>query len=793
MDARGSRKTIGLIVDMFVSWGELDYYQTKILRGVDDFCRERDLDLLVFVTGHLDSPFEWEKTRNVLFDFVSSEIADGVIVLPSAIGVYASRDRLERAIRSFGELPLVTLGDRFEGLPSVSVDNRGGMKAVVDHLIERHGKRRVAFIRGIEGNTDAEARFGAYRESLSEHGIPFDPDLVAPGNFLFDSGKEAIGLFEERKIAYDAIAAANDNMAIGALLEMGRRGDDAFPVGGFDDAEGGKLHALTTVSQPFREQGYVGARVLLELIEGREVPLETLVPASLITRSSCGCVSDAVASFLGGGSEGVEVQGALDKLLGRLEDASAKAVAMKELALHTQALGKVLAQSESADFLDRFVAAWNAFMRWAGRNEIGVSMVSALVSDFRRGALERVVDAREAIGIDSAFLAMVTQLCERMETQSAFIEYDSAIARNEIDEFGEALFREIDIERQMDLAFERLPGFGIRTCFVARYLDPARPLDGAKSLLAFAGGERFEAGREFGTRSLFPPPVAAGFRKERRSLVIQDLHCGERQIGYLATGIDEKAGRRLELIRYRLGIGLEGALAVEKLEEKVRERTSELLEANERLSRSLSGNEVLLRELQHRVKNNLGVVASLLSLGSSTIEDEGARKVLRDAQTRIHSMSEIYEQLYRKPELASDIELSSYLGNLARSLFATYAVGAERISLVIDAAVLRIDMKRAISLGLIVNELISNALKYAWPSGTAGELRIALSQSGSDYLLSVSDDGIGIGREAIEGNTGSLGMTIVRMLGKDLSAKLSYSGEGGTRVELRIPVAAKEN
>jgi two-component sensor histidine kinase/DNA-binding LacI/PurR family transcriptional regulator len=789
MNSQGPRKTIGLIMDMFVSWGELDYYQTKLLKGVDDFCREMDVDLLVFVTGYLDSPYAWEKPRNLLFDLVSDKVVDGVIVLP-AIGIYAARERLERAVRSFGDLPVVTLGDSFEGTHSAEVDNRIGMKAVVDHLIEAHGKRRVAFIRGTEGNTDAEARYEAYKESLSEHGIPFDPGLVASGYFLFDSGIEAIRLFEERGVEYDSIAAANDNMAIGAMLELGRRGEDALPVVGFDDTEGGKEHSLTTVNQPFREEGYVGARVLYDLMRGRSVPMATLIPSHLVKRSSCGCVSMAVESFLDGGFgiDAGEAEPGIDRVIEGIDGAMTKAVVKEELLLHVAAIGKALDRIGSEGSRAAILEAWNGFLRWAGRNGIGASTVSALVSDFRKGALAKAADAGKALAIDSVFLAMVTHLSERVEMRSASSGLGGAIIANEVDEFGESLFREIDIERQMDLVFEKLPEFGIDSCFVARYADPGRPLERAKALLAYSDGERFEAGAEFETKSLYPASIALALRSKRQSMVVQSLHCGDRQIGYMVSGIGEKVGRRLELIRYRLGIGLEGALAVERLERMVGERTSELLESNARLSKSLAENDILLRELQHRVKNNLNVVASLINLGSSTIVHEGARKVLKDAETRIHSMAEIYEQLYRKPELASDIDLFPYLDNLARSLFATYAIDADRVVLDIEVAALRIDMKRAVSVGLVVNELVSNALKYAWPSGGAGRLTVSLSSSEGRYALSVADDGAGMSGDAIGGRTGSMGLTIVRMLAKDLCAELEFCGEGGTKVELKFPV-----
>jgi len=198
--------------------------------------------------------------------------------------------------------------------------------------------------------------------------------------------------------------------------------------------------------------------------------------------------------------------------------------------------------------------------------------------------------------------------------------------------------------------------------------------------------------------------------------------------------------------------------------------------------------DVLLRELQHRVKNNLNIIASLLSLGASATGSDEARKVLTDARTRVRSMSEIYEQLYARPKLALDIDLSSYIQSLARSLFEAYEIEAGSIELVLEVErSTRIDAKRAVSLGLVVNELVSNALRHAWPGGARGRLRIGLSAREGRYLLSVEDDGVGIRAQAIEGGKGSLGLKIVRSLAKDLSAELALSVEAGTRVELSIP------
>ena len=133
----------------------------------------------------------------------------------------------------------MTVGDSLEGIPSVVFDFYSGMREQMMHLVRGHGYRRIAFIRGPEGHSEAEQRFRAYREVLSSCGIAFESSLVVSGDFLRDAGRRAVvALYDERRASFDAIAAVNDETALGALEELTRRGISVphdVALTGFDD------------------------------------------------------------------------------------------------------------------------------------------------------------------------------------------------------------------------------------------------------------------------------------------------------------------------------------------------------------------------------------------------------------------------------------------------------------------------------------------------------------------------------------------------------------------------------
>jgi PAS domain S-box-containing protein len=209
--------------------------------------------------------------------------------------------------------------------------------------------------------------------------------------------------------------------------------------------------------------------------------------------------------------------------------------------------------------------------------------------------------------------------------------------------------------------------------------------------------------------------------------------------------------------------------------------------ADDKTQASLREKEALLKEIHHRVKNNLQVVSSLLSLQSRVIPDLESRRMFQESQNRIHSMALLHELLYQSENL-SEIDCNEYVSRLTAHLYRSYGVSASRINLKIHLEQSRMNMDTAVPCGLILNELVSNCLKYAFPDGREGEIRIELRQNAERCAyLSVSDNGVGLPADVTLWSTKSLGLRLVRILSDQLGASVEVGSDHGTQVKLSFP------
>jgi two-component sensor histidine kinase len=234
---------------------------------------------------------------------------------------------------------------------------------------------------------------------------------------------------------------------------------------------------------------------------------------------------------------------------------------------------------------------------------------------------------------------------------------------------------------------------------------------------------------------------------------------------------------------------------VRKLLEKqilVREKR----QVEEQIKASLKEKEVLLKEIHHRVKNNMQIVYSLLSLQSERIRDEDVLGMIRDTQQRVKSMTFIHERLYQSRDLAR-IEFGDYVKKLVLSLFNSYGVDYDRLKYKIEIENVFLDINAAIPCGLIINELVSNSLKHAFPKRkekagenndkAKGEIYIGLiSEKNNKYTLIVSDNGVGFPDDLNFRNTDSLGLQIVITLVEQLEGRIELLREGGATFRIEF-------
>ena len=201
---------------------------------------------------------------------------------------------------------------------------------------------------------------------------------------------------------------------------------------------------------------------------------------------------------------------------------------------------------------------------------------------------------------------------------------------------------------------------------------------------------------------------------------------------------------------------------------------------------SLHEKEVLLREIHHRVKNNLQIVSSLLNLQSKFIRDETTLNAIKDSQNRIKAMALVHEKLYRSGDI-SHIDLAEYSRFLTDSLFRFYGISHQIIRPVYLIDDVKVTIHDAIPLGLIINELVSNVFKHGFPDGRKGEISIIITQDDSHITMIIKDTGIGIPQDFDWRNAESLGLRLVIDLTDQLDGTIELDRTNGTSFTIIIP------
>jgi len=212
---------------------------------------------------------------------------------------------------------------------------------------------------------------------------------------------------------------------------------------------------------------------------------------------------------------------------------------------------------------------------------------------------------------------------------------------------------------------------------------------------------------------------------------------------------------------------------------------TEQKQAQDKLTASLKEKEVLLKEIHHRVKNNMQVISSMLSLQSQHITDKASRAMFQESQNRVRSMALIHEKLYQSEDMAR-IDIAAYIQDLTAFLFSTYTVSNE-IKITIAFTDIFLAITTAIPCGLIINELVSNALKHAFPHQRDGTITVSMTPSNTDSLiLTVSDTGIGFPEGIDFRNTTTLGMQLVTSLVEQLEGTITLDRSEGTRFRIEF-------
>jgi LacI family transcriptional regulator len=261
-------------------------YFSPLLRGIETEARQAGYHLLIEI---METP---DATRPYLRG-LGEHNTDGLVVFTDSV---EDRELLRLHKNNFPMVLLHQTPPDGIDIPVISIENKLSAQKIVEHLIEIHNCRRIAFLRGEEGHEDSIWREKGYREALKNHDIPFDPSLVASGGFDHDKAREAIKQMLMDGIGFDAIFTGDDDAATGVLAALHKAGKHVpqdVAVVGFDDAPFSRYltPSLTTVRAPTEEVGRTAIRQLLKILQAEQAEPLILLPTELVIRSSCGCQS----------------------------------------------------------------------------------------------------------------------------------------------------------------------------------------------------------------------------------------------------------------------------------------------------------------------------------------------------------------------------------------------------------------------------------------------------------------------------------------------------------------------
>jgi DNA-binding LacI/PurR family transcriptional regulator/signal transduction histidine kinase/ActR/RegA family two-component response regulator len=805
-------------------------YEAQLRDAIHAKCREAGHHLLLIYGGPLEAPQPLVAADNAIYDLLRPSSADGLIVVSTLLSTYCGPSGVAKLTGRFARAARCSIGIELPGIPSLVLDNRLGMEAVVEHLVRDHGRRKIAFLAGTPENPEAKVRFDAYQAVLARHGIAADPALIARGYFRTNSAKVAMEEILARGVELDGVVAANDEMATGAidvLRKHGRRVPQDIPVTGFDDLMLARLGnpPLTTAAQPFEEVASWAVRAIEEQVAGRAVPAFTRVAARFVRRQSCGCGYEAYRRDLQAVPEALEARATdAGSITDRLEALWPVLAGLLGTGFSsgTEAATRLLGglRAEIGGRREAFHEAIVALLDSAGTDNERERMLHSAICYLRdelRGWSSLDVERVLFDGLNLVALSNTTsQMQHRLLLDENYLRLLGV---------GEQASIAFDLASLGDALVKGLPNAGVRTAYLACVAGGARDL--LRSAMCLRDGELLESGSaEYAASQLLPPGALTDDTRE--TFLVLPLAFESQLLGVIAfsysDGINAYAAFRNEIAAALKSIRLREELVQTSMlhERSVQER----LAATKRME-ALS---VLAGGVAHDLNNALGPLVALPDVILAELADmQGGVGSVRDLRADVES---IKVASLRAAQTIKDLLTLGRQGRVAKenldinrvikSCWANSSLrfveeGTSRIKLMVDLSPTPLVVRGSESqLTRAVDNLIRNAVEAIGGNGEvvvkSAKVDVLEARAGYEIVphgryatLSVSDDGCGIEphelsqvfepffskKRAKESSGSGLGLSIVHGVVKEHEGFIDVAStpEVGTTISLYFPIA----
>ncbi|MGA2490280.1 MAG: substrate-binding domain-containing protein, partial [Anaerolineales bacterium] len=754
------RPTFGFIAN----WGLTDPYSSPMWWGAVEAAEILDVNLVGF--GDINI-YDLQRNRSLYWKYQPSRL-DGLVL------VNAIFPRLQHEL--FGTVPVVNIGFPMEDVvSSILIDNHEGMRAAMRHLIEIHGRRRLAFIKGPTNNPDAAERFRAYEEELQYHGLSVDPDLLyQPYEWSPPAGREGMRvLLDDRGVQFDALVAANDNMALAAMAELQLRGLNVpydVAVSGFDDAieSSTSMPPLTTVRQPLHRMGRLALEALLAYTQGKSVPPKLFLPTTLRVRRSCGCLSEAVVNV----NQGMQITKVNERTTEptRTAQASSLLEARREVLLAEvqramplqdepkfsntagEWLQALIISLEKGDNGEAFLTAIDLTSRGMMERQISIAELQDVLSALRREGCRALADhpawLAQAENLWHRARVFLNELTLQQQIQKRVQLNDQMAVLRAISQTMAVTFH---LDNLMEILVRDLKQLGIESCYVALYEGVNRPAEWARVILAFNEAQKLtlKGRKRFPIAQLLPANL---WSERRRTLVLEALEFQSEEIGFVLFEVGPHEGAVYEALRSQLGSSIKGAVLFDERDHLLTKTTQLYRQAAEGQRLAEEANRLKSRFLSmvsHELCAPLNLITGLSEL---TLKDTESQKSLNNDNLKLmHITAQHLDDLVRDVlDLARDemgeLRLVCEPLDLAKVLDAVAVVGEQlacehglgwRAQVPAGLPLVWGDPTR---LRQVVLNLINNAVKFT----EKGEISL-LVMAGKELLtISVNDTGLGI-------------------------------------------------
>ncbi len=615
----------------------------KLYHGIQDAAEKYGMNLLL-IQGYyrnqsdcFKSPeSQTDEPGNIVYKLLSKHTVDGIIIVTE--GLKHSSDKLDliRYCKGFDPIPGISIGSETENISNIAIDTTNAVKTMIRHLVEVHGKRRIAFICDPLYDTDSRVRLEAYRSSLNDYGIGYDKTLVSE-NCTWNrqpAYASTLKLMELNNNTIDAILCSNDSdahSAIAALRSLNVNVPDTTAVIGFNNdfiAEAA-TPSITTIDQNLYERGRMAIKILSDHFNGINLCSDYKVDAPIIIRQSCGCLSGAAraieTTFMTRRDTPVRISGTSDRDAIREQ--------MKEQVfelLNVPRSEKILGWCTT--FVDTFIATIT------NKSNIDFLLVfNDIIHQYVNDGFDiahwhdalNVLDLSLEYFTDKDFIivnrALVLKARIHLSETNEQIQKSSLLQMEERNAATNALNHSfnttIELNRILDLLVYDLPKIGISSCYLVLYEDPEKPLEYSNLILAYNRTGRLtipSGGVRFSSRQILPEEFIP--LSQHKSLILEPLFFGHNQIGFILFELRRKDCCFYELFPAELSAALWSSRLksnIEKNETMLRSQSEEIAKYNEALQDRASELEFALQQVEHN-KDKLLVAEKMASLGRLT-------------------------------------------------------------------------------------------------------------------------------------------------------------------------------